>query len=464
MIKAQDKPLTGVGLVLMPVTATVGMMTGVTHNDKAEFVELRCPVVTDPLTKISKDDPKCNVPILSIAKGRSAVAAFQKKYGVLSGDTVTATFDIQASSSGRRLLAGGADGSSPFKLRPESIRVVERGEQKEFYNGTVIELHSVVYLLDFCNWTHPFRSAENAYRTCSFGKTTFHPDNVAVVGPITVDCKGQLARGVLPPVSFDGSSRCGVAEMQYWVQAAEAQAEKGDYAQDVHLYVHELQHTHGLNHASRGTQEYGDETDPMGNSPGTSQGVHCHNAPHNWRMGWATPVPGGNLNAAHLTLNANRRTFNIPASSITDQNMVIIDLGSKPGGAAAPIPYPKYFLSYRVVASTFGGYDGALKASYHQKVLIHLYNGTINDRDANLTKYIDAGPRFSGADRAFPDGNVWTAPFAPYDVSSNLGGGLRIRVVSVGSTSATVEVCRMFAQTEGVPGSPECRGSADRDW
>ncbi|GLC71991.1 hypothetical protein PLESTF_001192600 [Pleodorina starrii] len=500
------------------VQATVSVMTG-GRKKTFSFMELRCPESMNIETGMLQDAPECNVPIKRIAKGRAEVAAFQEEFRVKTGDLIAATFDIRTpsnSTGGRRNMAAASSGDA-VSLREGSFRVLNRMEQKEIYTGQAIELKAVVHLLDFCGWMNPFRSADNAYRTCSFGKTTFHPDNVAVVGPITVDCKGQLARGVLPPISFDGS-RCGVAEMQYWVQAAEAQTAKmaesdpklravlqsgprrriitvlpretrcafegvadfscmgggkcrifidGEYARDVHLYFHELQHTHGLNHAYRGFREYGDETDPMGNTPGTSQGVHCNNAPNNFRMGWHTFVPGGDLHAANFGVGRNNRlTFNIPASGASDQNMVIIDLGTKPGGAAAPIPYPKFFLSYRVAESTFGGYDGALKASYHQKVVIHNYNGSVNDRDSAITNYIDAGPRFSSpADSAaFPDGNVWTAPFVPFNADSNFGGGFRVRVVSTGASSATVEVCRMYSETEGVRGSAECRANMDRDW
>lgn len=59
---------------------------------------------------------------------------------------------------------------------------------------------------------------------------------------------------------------------------------------------------------------------------------------------------------------------------------------------------------------------------------------------------------------------MWTGPFLPYNAATGLGGGLRVRVVRVGPTSADVEVCRMFAQREGNPDSEECELGLDQDW
>ncbi|GLC54358.1 hypothetical protein PLESTB_000855300 [Pleodorina starrii] len=174
------------------------------------------------------------------------------------------------------------------------------------------------------------------------------------------------------------------------------------------------------------------------------------------------------LNAGSFRPSANRFRFSIPASGTTDQNMVIVDVGSipLPDAKVATISYSKYFLSYRLRNTTYGGYDSGLSDSYHQKVLLHSYNGTISDTSLPRSVYISAaGPKFDKVwDRTFPEGNVFTAPFVPYNASTNLGGGLRIKVVSVGGMSATVEVCRMYSETEGTPGSAACQENLDRDW
>ncbi|GIL56913.1 hypothetical protein Vafri_12193 [Volvox africanus] len=235
---------------------------------------------------------------------------------------------------------------------------------------------------------------------------------------------------------------------------------------DVNVLFHELQHNHGLNHAGRNELEYGDPTDPMGDSPASGQKVHCHNAPYNWRIGWARPIAGGLLTAANFTPAANRFVLTIPASGTTDMNMVIVNMGSSsPQAGASFITYPKYFLSFRVRNVTFGGYDSGLSAAINQAVVIHKYDGTMNDRDASKSTLVAiGGPRFDSFDPAFPARDVWTGPFTPFNSTSGLGGGLRVKVVSVGPSSAVVEVCRMYSQTEGKPGSAECQANLDRDW
>ncbi|GLC71995.1 hypothetical protein PLESTF_001193100 [Pleodorina starrii] len=411
----------------------------------------------------------------------------------MSGDIIAATLDVRSSSNigSRRLLAGDL-GEATFSLRQGSIRLLEQGAEKERYYGT-----------------------------CSYGKTIWNPSNVAVVGPIQLDCKGKVP-GLAFPLDFDAASKCGAAEQMYWNQAVESFGRQlaandnklravlqwperrrimtilpqevtcpwyglaetscskstcfsyihGKATSNVYTIFHELQHNHGLQHAGWMSAEYGDQTDPMGSSPEGSSGPHCHNAASNWRIGWATPMPGGDLTAASFTPNSNRLRFMIPASGRTDQNMVIVNLGlqsSSPG--AASISYPKYFLSYRVRNKTYGGYDAGLSDSFHQKVLVHNYNGTITDRDVTTKTWliasagtINTGPRFDAFDPAFGARNIWTGPFVPYNAATGLGGGLRIKVVSVGDTSAEVEVCRMYSQTEGAPGSPDCMANMDRDW
>ncbi|GLI64477.1 hypothetical protein VaNZ11_007752 [Volvox africanus] len=499
-----------------------------------DLVELRCPELRNPATGFLMSDPNCKVPLRRLMRGSQAVAAFQRENKVLTGDKFKAVFDIidkntvkaPTLNSTRRQLPATTVGIP--QLRPGSFRLLERGDQKEMYTGAPIQLRAVVYLLDFCGWKNPFRSAEefrkyifnepgsvegnlqNFYQTCSFNKTLWDPSSVVVLGPFTVDCKGVYIRGIFS-TAFDASTRCGPGEQASWVYAAESQAQKvatkgsvleavlqyptrrrvlvvlpaeakcgfagladvacssitcrsyikGTSAAEVSVLFHELQHNIGLSHAHRGFEEYGDPSDPMGMSMRGSQAVRCHNAPYNWRIGWATTVPNGNLTAGNFTLASNRIRLTIPGSGFTDANMVIVNLGR--AAHEAPLRSIQYFLSYRVRNETLGGYDRGLPSSYSQKVLIHTYDGTFSERDFNRSDFIDAGPRFLQKDPAFPAGDVWTGPFTPFNSTSGLGGGLRIKVVSVGPSSAVVEVCRMYSQTEGKPGSAECDSNLDRD-
>ncbi|GLC69580.1 hypothetical protein PLESTF_000850900 [Pleodorina starrii] len=342
-----------------------------------QFIMLNCPEYPDPVTGLMTPDPNCNVPWARIASGDAEVEAFQRDYQVEAGDIIAV------------------------------------------YAGTTIDLRAVVFIVDFCGWRNPFRSAEEATKAM-----------LRVPGAVEGNLQTDPTKTV--PV-------------------------------DVRVAYHELQHNMGLQHARRGYDEYGDETDPMGTSPATSQGVHCHNAPSNWRIGWATPVPNGDLTANSFTPSANRRTFVIPDSGRSDKNMVIVSPGSKNVLTRIQrdiitsdvIPYPKYFLSYRVRNTTWGGYDNGLRSTYDRKVLVHQYNGTVS------TGFVTEQPNFitSGGADLMLDG-----PFVPYDSATGLGGGLRFKVISVGDTSATVEVCRMYSRTEGTPGSAECQANIDRDW
>jgi len=59
----------------------------------------------------------------------------------------------------------------------------------------------------------------------------------------------------------------------------------GDVSDKPGVYLHEISHNLGLNHASTETDEYGDLTDIMGYC--CSQ--RCYNAPHSEMLSWTTP-------------------------------------------------------------------------------------------------------------------------------------------------------------------------------
>lgn len=209
--------------------------------------------------------------------------------------------------------------------------------------------------------------------------------------------------------------------------------------------------------------EYGDPTDPMGNTytnasmPNTA--VHCHNAPYSWRLGWAGPIAGGDLTAGDFTPTRSRLILTIPAASVSDKNMVIVDLGTSASGKHQPagnatIAYPRFYISYRVKNYTFGGYDGGLADAFNQKVLIHEYNSEV------VPIMFDQNKTSVHAIRTM--GKFWRSPFIMG--TGGLGGGLQVRVLSVGPTSAQVEICRMYGLIEGIPGSEECQANLDRDW
>ena len=50
--------------------------------------------------------------------------------------------------------------------------------------------------------------------------------------------------------------------------------------------VHEIGHNLGLNHASEGTNAYGDQTGMMGYSYGSFNTKMCYNPAKSWQLGW----------------------------------------------------------------------------------------------------------------------------------------------------------------------------------
>ncbi|GLC54629.1 hypothetical protein PLESTB_000889300, partial [Pleodorina starrii] len=512
------------------VVNTVAFMDGGGSNPRRSqsMVVLRCREEFDPRDGFLKPEANCTIPDKPIVKGREAVEAFQRETKLLTGDTVSAVMDIRTNTDGqRRILAGGASDMS-VSYRPGSLKVLERTAEKEVFTGQKINLRAIVYLLDFCGWKSPFRSAaefrahlfsnangaseanmQRYYSTCSYGKAAFDPANVEIVGPITLECKGTypIARVLTRP--YDSTASCAwdawgkLSDLKAQELAAnnpalrtilqgtdkrraimiippEAPCSAGGLALvgcpqvcgitistkggfSPHTLYHEIQHTLGLVHASGFGDEYGDMTDPMGKPPTSTGGILCHNAPLNWRIGWAEPVANGYLTAARFRPEANRLNITIPASRNSDKNMVIVDLGLQSSAFRAPANTPsKYFISYRVRNAAFGGYDAGLPVAYDQKVLIHDYAGEITDRDQfGKVWFVDALPRVNAARQPLTD--PWTSPFLPFDAATGQRGGLRVRVVSTSATAAVVEICRMYSLTEGARGSADCRANLDRD-
>ncbi|KXZ48419.1 hypothetical protein GPECTOR_28g827 [Gonium pectorale] len=330
----------------------------------------------------------------------------------------------------------------------------------------------------------------NYYATCSYNKTFLQPQNVAVVGPVPVPCTGsvfgypwnlaaqfgaaeqfgsanasdyfarQLARSdprldallrytqrrrniyILPPRAR--AAWAGLADVTCTGAKCTAFVKLGGalQASDLQVFMHEEMHNYGLEHAGRGADEYGDPTDVMGNAGAAGGGLLCFNAPNMYRIGWARPINRirgqgngeyGNLTAANFTAGRNVvGPLTLPATSLADDNMVVVSLGvsgRQPG--AAMILFTSYYISYRVRNGTAGMYDSGLSSGLSQRVHVHAYNGTqaellINGRP-NLQAVLAAGAN-------------WSSPFLPVDRATGLGGGLRVKVVTAGARQATVVV------------------------
>lgn len=131
-----------------------------------------------------------------------------------------------------------------------------------------------------------------------------------------------------------------------------------------HLQVmfHELQHNIGLPHASMGANEYGDLSDPMGDSTGTAASFLCNNAPYSIRLGWANftqalPEQGTPGNVTRITANLTAINFqhvqsyivDLPSMDSTPYNTAAVNLGS-PDSLVNPdtsTRYPSFYLAFR---------------------------------------------------------------------------------------------------------------------
>ena len=83
----------------------------------------------------------------------------------------------------------------------------------------------------------------------------------------------------VPSCAFSGLGDvgCGSGVCNVWIH--------GDVSEKAGVYLHEISHNLGLNHASTETDEYGDLSDIMGYC--CSQ--RCYNAPHSEMLSWTTP-------------------------------------------------------------------------------------------------------------------------------------------------------------------------------
>ncbi len=249
------------------------------------------------------------------------------------------------------------------------------------------------------------RTMQNYFANCSYNTMRFLPqDNIVVPRVIDVPCNGTRMSGQV----YDLSSKCGTSEIYAMQEYAEYYSREvlkvnisttnkrrimllprsnvcpwaglatvgcngprcntwinGYGAEDMALYFHEMNHNNGAMHSRSLTGgEYGDTTCAMGS------GQSCLNAPQNWRLGWATNLPGGFIN---LTARAVGRwsSYDIPAQHLSNRNMLRIHPDLSP--TASPNPATNFFVSYRMRALPFEQLP-----QRPPDVVIHAYNNTRN--------------------------------------------------------------------------------------
>jgi hypothetical protein len=391
--------------------------------DQSFYASLECPPAD-----IGTDN--CNLPYYpnSILEDDDAIAV-RDAHGLSSGDIVNVT--VMPTS---------------FKV---NFLVFQNPSSREIFTGTPIPHKSVAYLLRICNKTMPFptpdvfapiwRNMQAMYETCSRGRVSWDPKDNVVLGPVDIPCQGNYSRG--PFVYNFTYAKCGSREQVGWVFEAEKHARSiadanlarvlatprsrrillilptgsacgwaglanigcasptctayinGNSAKNPRVIFHEMEHNNGLNHATTGTNEYGDLSDPMGDpGPKPRKAILCHNAPFSYRLGWAEPL--ATLTLTDFPDGATSRNFTIPSMAHASKNFITVNLGRtttpSPLEGLPPITQivtslPTYYISYRVRTPT---YDSGLERLYSNRVHVHIYNGTQTDRDSNKTQFI----------------------------------------------------------------------------
>ncbi|GLI59173.1 hypothetical protein VaNZ11_001002 [Volvox africanus] len=205
-------------------------------------LQIVCPLSVN--TGFTRRDPNCNTPIGKLASGKAADELI-KRYGIMSGDKAIAL--IQSSpepTSSRRLLVGQPPALT-YSLVEDPL-FVTHGGQKEIYQGTTIDLITIIFRLDFgnCSLNSGWRrlpapammnaiyinsslpnNLQNYYKTCLRGKVRMSDENTFVVKTaINITCSGVMVRDGLPDTPWNSSSSCDVAEQQAWEDQTVEQA------------------------------------------------------------------------------------------------------------------------------------------------------------------------------------------------------------------------------------------------
>mmetsp|Transcript_11015 Transcript_11015/g.23763 ORF Transcript_11015/g.23763 Transcript_11015/m.23763 type:complete len:852 (+) Transcript_11015:286-2841(+) len=139
---------------------------------------------------------------------------------------------------------------------------------------------------------------------------------------------------------------------------------RGDRANFMNTYMHELGHTINLQHSSTYNWEYGDCSCVMGCQSQNG----CFNAPTSIRAGWSRPIDS--YWAANFTAGRWYR-WTLPAVEFNDVNTIrIFPNWTTPSWSGSSLP--AYYLSFRRSV----GFNSAMLDQYDRKLNIHVYNGS----------------------------------------------------------------------------------------
>ncbi|GIL96737.1 hypothetical protein Vretimale_2544 [Volvox reticuliferus] len=212
----------------------------------------------------------------------------------------------------------------------------------------------------------------------------------------------------------------------------------GRYAQDLTVYMHEMGHNMGLQHSGRAgvTYEYGDASCTMG------QGKTCYNAPNMWRLGWVSPLPGGDLNGATLEVGRPKR-FVITGQSRSQQSIVRINptwtlTGNERNSTTSTLA-PVYYISLRIQEPPFESLSPSVTRVY---VYTSQATQAVNSYTrSTLQAVLNVDNEFRAA--------------MPY--------GIVVRVNSLSSSNSSINICRANGESEAQGGSNSCFDGRDND-
>ncbi|GLI69554.1 hypothetical protein VaNZ11_014103, partial [Volvox africanus] len=237
-----------------------------------------------------------------------------------------------------------------------------------------------------------------------------------------------------------GSVGCSGTRCYSWINGAAAT--------ELSAYMHEMGHNMGLQHSGRAgyMSEYADKSCTMGS------GRTCFNAPNLWRLNWAAPLPGGDLN--HTTLEAGQwKKFTIPNQSTAPQSFVRINpswalitgketlLSTDPPPPADREPAPVFFISFRYRHYVFESFSN----ENNNRVHVYSFHGTqsvASPAKPILQAVLNTGEEFR----------------------TQVTYGLVVNVIKITAPNGngTVAICRASGDSEA-QGGDSCSDGRDND-
>ncbi|KXZ51287.1 hypothetical protein GPECTOR_13g774 [Gonium pectorale] len=453
----------------------------------------------------------------------------------VNGDLFTLELQPASEAAQRRALQEGAPTAPKLSVRNYTKKPSNASREQEIYTpGNPIDLQSVVYIIDLSDMLNFLygngttsrvnNNLNNYFLQCSYNKTFFKPENVAIVRVPIRSCSGVLYNNSLVSGSVGSrvnaslgivdwwsySDYCDASEQAAWIREAEAEGRAqsatnpglerilrytkprrrniyvlpnnakcpwdgfGDVTcttptcttfvlgkslrindTAAAALVHEQMHNYGLEHAGIEGDPYGDTTDVMGDARLAKGALMCSNAPNMYRVGWATPTANGNITSSNFTGTKNVLDgLAIPAASLTDANMVILNLAVTNTSASRLESIDTYYLSYRVRASAADKYDGGLPSSVSRRLFIHKYNGIQDERVFGFRPVLMQTLNTVTNPRYWPPSDVTY----PYDLATGRGGFFRVDLRATNATHAVVSICRATGKTETA-----CNDGLDND-